>query len=279
MRIGYLMGLMIVVGLAGPACGGAQESAVDETPAAEEVAAADPEPMRADGKVTSLPIVDKAIAFHGGDIYENSTIAMTVTSLSGSFDIVAVRNGGAFDNTVTGEVGRETKVNRKVRYTNDTIERWDEGEVVELDEENAQRARDFVNARVFFPMLPYTLKGENVFKEDLGIENWEGRDLHKVRISFVPGTSTDADDVYMFWFDDATGEMVMFGYDFVVGDGGLRLRKVTDTQRVGGVLFSDQENWAVDGQGYSVDSLSPEYVQENMEVLSTVKLSNIDVQQ
>ncbi len=280
MRIGYLMGFMVVVGLVMPACGGSQDAAVEEAPAAqEEGMSPEAEPGMADGKVTSLPIVDKAIAFHGGDVYEASTIKMTVTSLSGSFDIVAVRNGGAFDNTVTGEVGRETKVHRKVRYTNDTTERWDDGEALELDEETAQRSRDFVNARVFFPMLPYTLKSENVFKEDLGIENWEGRDLHKVRISFVAGTSTDSDDVYMFWFDDATGEMVMFGYDFVVGDGGLRLRKVTDTQRVGGVLFSDQENWAVDGQGFSVDQLSPEYVAESMEVLSTVKLSNIEVEE
>ncbi len=47
--------------------------------------------------------------------------------------------------------------------------------------------------------------------------------------------------------------------------------------RVGGILFSDQENWAQNGQGLSVDSLTPEYVAENMEVMSTVVLSDIEV--
>jgi hypothetical protein len=273
MRNGFLVGVALTTMLT-VACGGSPEP-MTEAPAAE--APVEAAVTSADGKVTRLPIVDKAIEFHGGSIYEASTISMTVTSLSGSFEIVTTRNGGAFDHTVTGAVGRETKVMRKVHYTNDTVERWDDGVAVELDDENAQRSRDFVNSRVFFPFLPYSLKGDNVYKEDLGLETWDGRELHKVRVSYAAGTSTDADDEYMFWFDEQTGEMVMFGYDFIVSDGGLRLRKVTGTQRVGGVLFSDQENWAVDGQGYSVNQLTPEYVAQNMKIMSTVTLTNIVV--
>ena len=239
----------------------------EDTPGESEVAV---------GKLARLAIVDKAIDFHGGEVYEASTIALTVTSRSGSFDLVATRNGGEFDYTVSGKVGRD-QVERKVHYTNTSLERWDNGEPVELDEENARRARDFVNARVYFPFLPYGLNGSEVYKEDLGIETWDGRELHKVRVSFEAGTSTDADDNYMYWFDPATGEVVMFGYDFSVGNGGLRLRKVISSQRVGGVLFSDQENYAINGQGYSVDELTPEYVTENMDLLSTVRLSNIEV--
>ena len=39
-------------------------------------------------------IVEKAIAYHGGDLYERSRIRMTISSLSGSFDIEAMRDGG-----------------------------------------------------------------------------------------------------------------------------------------------------------------------------------------
>ena len=221
---------------------------------------------------TLPPIVAKSIEFHGGSLYEGATITMTITSLSGSFRIEATRQGGQFDHAVIG-TNRED-VERRVRVTNDAVQEWRDGEVVDLDEEGTTRARAFVDARVFFPLLPYTLNGGDVNYQDLGIDNWEGRDLHKVRVSFTPGTSNDADDGYMFWFDPETGQMEQFGYDF---DGGLRFRKGIEFQRVGGVLFSTQENYAIDGGRVPVDTLSPEYVAENMNLLSTVVISDVVV--
>ena len=229
------------------------------------------------GSSLSLPpnmpsIVATAIEFHGGSLYEGSTIAMTITSLSGSFKIEATRRGGQFDHAVIGAT-REG-IERRVRVTNDAVQEWRDGEEVDLDEQGTTRARAFVDARVFFPLLPYTLNGGDVNYEDLGIENWEGRDLHKVQVSFTPGTSNDADDGYMFWFDPETGQMEQFGYDF---DGGLRFRKGIEFQRVGGVMFSTQENYAIDGGRVPVDTLSPSYVAENMSLLSTVVISDVMV--
>ena len=218
-------------------------------------------------------IVAKSIEFHGGNLYEGSTITMTITSLSGSFQIEATRQGGQFDHAVIGTT-REG-VERRVRVTNDAVQEWRGGEEVELDEQGATRARAFVDARVFFPLLPYTLNGGDVNYEDLGIQTWEGRDLHKIRVSFTPGTSNDADDAYMFWFDPETGQMEQFGYDF---DGGLRFRKGIEFQQVGGVTFSTQENYAIDGGRVPVGMLSPSYVAENMSLLSTVVISDVMVE-
>ena len=219
------------------------------------------------------PIVAKSIEFHGGSLYERSAITMTISSLSGSFGIEATRQGGEFDHVVIGTIGQD--IERRVRVTNDAVQEWRGGEEVDLDERGTTRARAFVDARVFFPLLPYTLNGGDVNYQDLGIENWVGRDLHKVRVSFTPGTSNDADDGYMFWFDPETGQMEQFGYDF---DGGLRFRKGIEFQRVGGVMFSTQENYAIDGDRVPVDTLSPEYVAENMSLLSTVVISDVTVE-
>ncbi len=218
-------------------------------------------------------IVAKSIEFHGGNLYEGSAITMTITSLSGSFQIEATRQGGQFDHAVIGTT-REG-VERRVRVTNDAVQEWRGGEEVELDEQEVTRARAFVDARVFFPLLPYTLNGGDVNYEDLGIETWEGRDLHKIRVSFTPGTSNDADDAYMFWFDPETGQMEQFGYDF---DGGLRFRKGIEFQQVSGVIFSTQENYAIDGGRVPVGMLSPSYVAENMSLLSTVVISAVTVE-
>ena len=219
------------------------------------------------------PIVAKSIEFHGGSLYEGSTMTMTITSLSGSFRIEATRQGGQFDHAVIG-TNREN-LERRVQVTNDGVQEWLGGEQVELDEQGTTRARAFVDARVFFPLLPYTLNGGDVNYQDLGVENWEGRDLHKIRVSFTPGTSNDADDGYMFWFHPETGQMEQFGYDFA---GGLRFRKGIEFQRVGGVMFSTQENYAINGDRVPVDMLSPDYVAENMSLLSTVVISDVMVE-
>ena len=219
-------------------------------------------------------IVARAIEHHGGDLYEGSQISMTITSLSGSFRIDATRDGGRFEHVVT-DPARDGRPERRVELTNDGVQEWRGGAEVALDAEGERRARAFADARVFFPLLPYTLKGGDIHFEDRGLETWDGRELQRVKVTFTPGTSNDADDAYTFWFDPDTGRVEQFGYDF---DNGLRFRKATSFQRVGGVLFSDQENYAVDGGKVPVDTLTPEYVAESMRLLSTVVISDVTVE-
>ncbi len=219
-------------------------------------------------------IVARAIEHHGGDLYEGSQISMTITSLSGSFRIDATRDGGEFEHVVT-DPARDGRPERRVELTNEGVQEWLGGAAVALDAEGERRARAFADARVFFPLLPYTLKGGDIHFEDRGLETWDGRELQRMKVTFTPGTSNDADDAYTFWFDPETGRVEQFGYDF---DNGLRFRKATSFQRVGGVLFSDQENYAVDGGKVPVDTLTPEYVAESMRLLSTVVISDVTVE-
>ncbi|MCY3844996.1 MAG: hypothetical protein OXH69_15805 [Acidobacteria bacterium] len=219
-------------------------------------------------------IVARSIAYHGGPLYASSRMSMTITSLSGSFGIEAMRDGGSFEYVVINPA-RGDRPERRVRLTNDGVTEWIGGVESELDAEGERRATAFVNARVFFPLLPYTLNGGDIHFEDRGLDRWAGRDLHRVKVSFTPGTSNDADDAYTFWFDPETGRVEQFGYDF---DNGLRFRRATSFERVNGVLFSDQDNYAVDGGKIPVDTLTPEYVVGNMRLLSEVRISDVTVE-
>ena len=139
----------------------------------------------------NLPeIVARSIAYHGGALYESSRMTMKITSLSGSFDIEATRNGGEFEFIVT-DPARGDRPERRVRLNNDGVTEWRGGAEVELDAEGERRATAFANARVFFPLLPYTLKGGDIHFEDRGLDRWDGRDLHRMRVSFTPGTSNE----------------------------------------------------------------------------------------
>jgi hypothetical protein len=216
-------------------------------------------------------IVAKAMEFHGNEMFQSAALSMTITSLSGSFRIESSRENGRFEYIVT-----DPRSQRRVLLNNEIVQEWRNGTEIPLDEEEKRRARAFVDARVFFPLLPFTLNGTDVHFEDFGLDHWNGQDLQKVKVSFTPGSSNDADDSYMFWFDPDTGRVEQFGYDF---SGGLRYRKAVEFNRVGGILFSNQENYAVDGGRVPVEMLSPEYVEEHMVLLSTVVLSEVSVEQ
>lgn len=229
-------------------------------------------------KVKTLPIVDKAIEHHGGALYRASETRLTIRSKSGEFRVVSRVDGDLFDHTIADALpdGRE----RRTRATNDTVERWEGGKKLTLDAEGERRARDFVMSRVYFPFLPYRLNDPSVYKEDLGLVDWGGRKLHKVKVTFAAGTSTDASDQYLYWLDPGTGRIEQLAYSFGTGQerGGLRLRKPMNYRRVGGLLFFDAENLGLDGGGdLQVDSITPELVEKSFQKISTVTLEDIEV--
>ncbi len=228
------------------------------------------------------PIVAKAIELHGGDRYESTESAFDIASRSGTFRVEVRRDGGLYRQVVEADTpeGR-----RRVTVTNDAVELSIDGRTRPVPESEAQRWRDHVAARVWFPYLPYGLAGDGVYTHDLGLEEWplpagEGtRELHKVKVTFQPGSSTEADDEYLFWFDPETGRLEQLAYSF---DGGLRFRTAKSFRRVGGILFADHENHGIDfeeGESRSVDEITPAMVKEEMEHISTVELRGIDVRE
>jgi hypothetical protein len=232
--------------------------------------AADPAPPKLD----RLAIVDRAIEHHGGDRYAASETALDLCSLSGCFHLVVRVDGGLYDYDVRGEV---RGVERRVRASNDRVERWDDGEPAALDPEGERRARDFVDARVYFPFLPYRLNDPGVYKQDLGLERWGERELHKVKVTFERGSSSAAEDEYLYWFDPGSGRLEQFAYSFAGSPGGLRFRRGHGHRRVGGLLFFDQENLGVDEDGLAVDQVTPEFVAARMRKVSDVVLRGIAV--
>ena len=117
-----------------------------------------------------------------------------------------------------------------------------------------------------------------MYKEDLGIEVWDDRRLRKVKVTFEAGTSTDASDEYLYWFDPDTGRLELFAYSYEVNGGGLRFRRLFNYRRVGGLLFYDQENWGTEGPGLAIDLVTPEYVETRMRHVSTIELRDIEVE-
>ncbi|HVS62316.1 MAG TPA: DUF6503 family protein [Thermoanaerobaculia bacterium] len=221
-------------------------------------------------KQERLEIVDRSIRHHGFDRLDELEVALTVSSRSGSFDVV-VRAGELFDYTVISEVRGKNRVHR---HTNDLVRVTIDDEEQPLETaEDRRRAEDFVSQRVYFLFLPYRLNDPSAYKQDLGIERWGDRDLHKVRVSFEPGTSTSDDSVFVYWFDPDTAEMVQFAYTF---EGGIRFRTATNQRRIDGLLLYDQLNDGSSDPSIGAADLTYESVQE-LRRISEVELTNVEV--
>lgn len=219
-------------------------------------------------------LVDRAIEHHGGELYRSSVTELEVCSKSGCSQVRAEVDGDRFDYRVTG---RTRGGERSVHWTNHSLEVRQEGELVPVALADAQGYKNWAMARIYFCFLPHRLDDPSVHQEALGTESWNGRALEKVKITFEPGSSTDASDEYMYWLDAESGRVEQFAYSYEGNPGGLRFRRALDHRRVGGLLFFDQENLGAEGEGLRVDQIDPEFVSTRMRPVSKIELKNIEV--
>jgi len=224
--------------------------------------------------VERLPIVDKAIAFHGGDLYRSTETGLDVCSRSSCIHVRARLDGDAYEFEVEG---RQERFRRRVLWNDERLEVFEGGKPVAVAAGQEQHFKDWGMAYVYFPFLPYRLNDPSVFKEDQGPETWDGRDLHRVKVTFTPGSSTDASDEYVYWLDPKTGRVEQFAYSFKGDPGGLRFRRGQSYRRVGGILFFDQTNLGAEGDDLTVDQITPSFVAERMKEVSVVTLKNVEV--
>ncbi|MEM1245345.1 MAG: DUF6503 family protein [Acidobacteriota bacterium] len=226
-------------------------------------------------KAERLDVVDRAIALHGGDRVSDAEISLTISSKSGSFDVETRRDGESFEHRI---IEVKDGVERVHRQTNSELTLTEDGENVEISEDESARRLSYVNQRMYFLFLPYKLNDPGVFKEDLGLETWDGRALQKVRVSFQPESSAGASSEYMYWFDPETSRLEQFAYDYSGGTG-LRFRRLFNYREVGGVLFYDAENYGLNEKSgdLSVNLVTPEYAADELPLVSTITLSAIEV--
>ena len=239
--------------------------------------ASEPRPTAPQGTSDRLEIVDRAIEHHGGELFESSRVRLTVASRSGSFDVDSTTDGDRFEYVIRASAGDDQ---REYRRDNAALEVTEGGEPMEMDETEHVRAESYVNQRMYFLFLPYKLNDPGTYKEDQGLEEWNGRQLHRVRVTFEPGSSAGADSAYVYWFDPETARLEQFAYDYSKGTG-LRFRILRNYRRIGGLLFYDADNYGLntlDG-GLTVDDITPTYVEEELPLVSRIEHRDVQVEQ
>lgn len=222
-----------------------------------------------DVDVKAQEIVDRAIAAHGGDLYQHSKFSFT---FRGKRHVVQQNDQAyRYERSFEGDGGQILDV-----YENGVFTRTVNGEAVELSSGKLDRYIEDVNGVSYFAMLPYKLNDASVIKEYKGEVTIKGHSYDKIKVTFEQeGGGHSPDNVFYYWFDQSTGFMEFLGYN----KHGNRFRAPYNTRVVEGIRFVDNVNYG--GGGFSGDDISTydkHYDANELKELSRIILEDVEVE-
>lgn len=221
--------------------------------------------------LTAQQVVDSAIAFAGGDLYNRSKIEFDFRD----FHYSSYREDGK--RVLTRTIPTDSGVIRDVRK-GQSFTRYLEGQELSLPDSTAQRYSNSVNSVHYFAYLPYGLNDRAVNKRMLDTVTLGDHNYYKIQITFdQEGGGKDFEDVFVYWFNTDTFRPDFLAYEFQVNGGGMRFREAQNQREVGGILFADYVNYKplAEVPLSGLDSLFT--TPGGMEKLSEINLRNIRV--
>ena len=159
--------------------------------------------------------------------------------------------------------------------TNDGFKRIVDTEEISLSAKQKRSYSDALNSVVYFAILPHFLNDPAVNKLYLGTTTINGKEYHKIEVTFdQEGGGTDHDDRYVYWIDTADHSMDYLGYSYHVNGRGVRFRESYNSRKIDGVTFQDYVNFKAD-KNTSADSLDELFISGKLKELSRIELKNI----
>lgn len=216
-------------------------------------------------------IIDKTIAVHGGEIYNNVLIKFDFRGRSYS----ARKSNRKFTYTREFEdsLGRVKDV-----LNNDGFTRYINNQPVELPDEWSTKYSNSINGVIYFALLPYPLNDSAVNKEFLGEDSIKGIPYYKIRVTFSKkGGGADYNDNFIYWIHKENFTMDYFAYDYETDGGGSRFREAVNPQYVGGILFQDYNNYEP-LEEITLEKYNELYENGKLKEVSVINLENIQVE-
>lgn len=214
-------------------------------------------------------IVDRAIAAHGGDLYKNSRISFTFRGKRHT--VQQSDQAYRYERSFTEEDNQVVDV-----YENGVFERTVNGKPVPLSGKKLDRQIEDVNGVSYFAMLPYKLNDAAVIKEYIGEVNIKGKTYDKIKVSFEEQCGGHSpDNVFYYWFDQATGLMEFLGYN----KHGNRFRAPYNPRVINGIRFVDNINYGGgDFSGDDIATYDKHYEVGELKELSRIILEDVEVE-
>lgn len=218
-------------------------------------------------------IIDKAIAAHGGQLFEGHTVTFDFRN---KHYLVQRKAEGytyirSFEDDSLGLVKDVlTNSSNLERYVNDTL--------LSLDKEWQFRYANSVNSVLYFFQLPYGLNDEAVVKKYLGQKVINQKLYEKVQVTFQQENGgKDFEDVFVYWINAETNTLDFLGYSYLTDGGGVRFRQAVNRKNIKDMVFQDYINFKPQNKDIPVQSLDQAFIEASLIELSMIENENIKV--
>lgn len=223
--------------------------------------------------ITEQKIIDRAIAAHGGSLFEKNLVKFDFRSKSYSKyqdknDIIYTRS---FYDDSLGQV-KDTLINTLDlrRYVNDTR--------VSLTDELRKIYANSVNSVLYFFQLPYGLNDAAVQKTLLSKNIVNGHMYYKIKVTFSQeGGGEDFEDVFVYWINEKEYTVDYLAYAYHTNGGGLRFREATNRRDVDGLIVQDYVNYKPTDETVSVHELDELFETGQLIQLSVIENTNVSL--
>jgi len=223
------------------------------------------------GTKKAQEIVDKAIAVHGNEKFNNLNLAFNFRDRH----YTAKRKDGLFTYTrsFTDSTGRVEDI-----LTNNSFNRKVNGKLVNLPKEREQAFSQSVNSVIYFALLPFGLNDAAVQKKYIGETTIQNQSYHKIEVTFdQEGGGTDYEDTYIYWIHPKNFTLDYLAYSFHTDGGGLRFRKSYNSRLIGGIRFQDYINYEPATKSTTLIDLDKNFAAGQLKELSRIELKNIQI--
>ncbi len=218
-------------------------------------------------------IVDLAIDFSGTEKLKNASVTFDFRNMNYEY----WRKKGSF---MYVRIQRDTASNQiKDVLSNDGLVRLVNGEEMDITQERRTAYSSSVNSVMYFAFLPLWLNDPAVNKFYMGTIDMEGKEYHKIKITFSEeGGGEDFEDVFYYWFDTEDYSMDYLAYSYIEEDGtGMRFRKAYNARTINGVIIQDYVNMKPKSKELLLTEIDKAYMEGALEQLSLIELKNVDI--
>lgn len=214
--------------------------------------------------------IKKANIAHGTAILNQSSLRFTFREYT--YGLTQKKYTRSFSRTKLTTEGRLTDT----LYNGKELKRWINDKPVALSDSLQQRYRESINSVLYFVQIPRVLNDAAVQSSFLREENIQGEPYICIKVTFQQeGGGVDYQDEYRYWIHQKTHFIDFLAYRFYTGKGGTRFRKVSDRERINGMVFQDYENFSTLTPFPSLDSIASLYSRGKLKKVSDIQQQGI----
>ncbi|WP_235982192.1 DUF6503 family protein [Gelidibacter maritimus] len=226
-------------------------------------------------RTTASPedIIKKSIEVAGGDLFDHSDINFDFRDIH----YRALRNQGRYELTRHFE---DSLSEVKDVLSNSGFERFRDDKKISLSDSLTSLYSNSVNSVHYFSVLPYSLDGKAVHHNYLELKTINGRDYHKIKVTFSEeGGGEDFDDVFIYWIDKDSFYIDYLAYSFKEIDDslGFRFREAYNARNIKNLRFVDYKNYKPVTPSAAIEVLDDMFMTDQLQLLSKIELENIQV--